>query len=226
MSINRGKVSLIFRFVAVSLLFMTVAAFSGCTDMSNRNPVVTFEMDSSRSSGIGGIFKIELYPDKAPNSVNYFIGLVVEGYYDGFHVSKAVSDTMVVFGDPWYEKKNDRVIYGEFAENGFEGNDVDFVRGTVGLALDEGDNDSNYGDFFIVLDDGAKESMNGRYCAVGRVTEGIELLDEISHVKTTSSLGYQPYLSVATLKATIDLRGKTYPEAVTSERKNKPGYWD
>ncbi len=215
-----------FRTIAIILAALICFSAAGCTDMSNRNPVVTFTLDPGTSSGIGGTFVMELFPEKAPNSVNYFIQLIGEGYYDKFNVSQVHSGSMVVFGDPWYAKMNDRVIKGEFAANGFEGNDVDFVRGTVGLALDEGDPDSNYGDFFIVLDDGAKETMNGNFCAIGKITEGIELLDEISTIKTTASLKYQPYVSVRTLKVTVDLRGRTYPDAETSERKNKPGYWN
>jgi peptidyl-prolyl cis-trans isomerase B (cyclophilin B) len=194
--------------------------------MSNRDPIVTFTLDSNASSGIGGTFVMELFPDKAPNSVNYFINLIIEGYYNKFNVSQVHENAMVVFGDPWYQGGNNRVIRGEFAENGFMQNDVDFVRGTVGLALDEGDPDSNYGDFFIVLDDAAKDSMNGKFCAIGRVIEGLEILDEISLLQTSSSLKYQPYASVRTLTVTVDLKGRVYPTAETLDRKNKPGYWD
>lgn len=211
---------------ALLVLIILLIASSGCTDMSNRNPIVTFTLDPDVSSHIGGTFVVELFPDKAPNSVNYFIDLVVNGYYNKFNVSQVHEDSMVVFGDPWYKGGNNRVIKGEFADNGFTQNDVDFVRGTVGLALDEGDPDSNYGDFFIVLDDAAKDSMNGKFCAIGRVTEGLEILDEISRLQTTSSLKYQPYASVRTLTATVELKGRVYPTAETLERKNKPGYWD
>ena len=202
------------------------AGLTGCTDMSNRNPVVTFTLDPDASSHIGGTFVMELFPDKAPNSVNYFINLVIDGYYNKFNVSQVHEGSMVVFGDPWYKGGNNRVIRGEYAENGFMQNDVDFVRGTVGLAHDEDDPDSNYGDFFIILDDAAKESMNGKFCAIGKVTEGLELLDQISCLQTTSSLKYQPYVSVRTLTVTADLKGQVYPPAETLDRKNKPGYWD
>ena len=162
----------------------------------------------------------------ADRSVSPASWIVLSGYYDDFNVSQVHAGAMVVFGDPWYAKQNDRVIKGEFAENGFEGNNVDFVRGTVGLTLDEGDPDSNFGDFFIVLDDAAKDDMNGKFCAIGRITEGIEILDEISMLKTAAAIKYQPYVSVRTLKVTVELKGGVYPTAETSERKNKPGYWD
>ena len=216
---------LIQKLTAALLSLCLTVLLSGCVDMSNRDPVLTFVLDDTRSSGIGGTFVMELFPEKAPNSVNYFLSLAVNGYYDDFNVSKVFAGSMVVFGDPWFAKKNDRVIAGEFAENGFAGNDVEFVRGTVGLSRDEDDPDSSFGDFFIVLSDDAGKDLNGKYCAIGKITSGLEVIDEISLLKTTSSLGYQPYVSVATLRVTVDLRGRTYPEPVTSDRKNKPGYW-
>lgn len=219
----------VLRFSSILLcIVLLMSVCLSCTDMSNRNPVVTFVLDESKTSGMGGTFVMELFPDKAPNSVNYVLALIDEGYYDNFFVSKVIYDSMVVFGDPWYAKKNDRVIDGEFKANGFDGNDISFTRGIVGLSLDEGDNNSNYGDFFIVLDDNAADSLNGNYCAIGRITEGLELIDEISRIDTSSYLKYQPYVSVATKTVTVDLKGRMYDQPVVHERKkeSKPGYWD
>ena len=211
---------------AVSVLILisviVLLALSGCTDMSNRNPVVTFNLDPTTSSGVGGSFSIELFPDKAPNSVNYFIQLVSEGYYNKINVSQVNSGASVVFGDLGYAKLNNRVIKGEFAENGFTGNDVEFKRGTDGLVLDEGDPDSNYGDFFIVLSDEAGKELNGRFCAVGKITEGIELIDEISLAKFYPG-NHQPVYSIRTINAVVDLKGRSYPDAETQERTNYPG---
>ena len=209
--------------VILILVFIVTAVFSGgCTDMSNRNPVVTFTLDPDTSSGVGGTFRIELFPDKAPNSVNFIIQLIFEGYYDKMNVSMVHAGASVVFGDLGYAKLNDRVIRGEFAENGFTGNDVEFVRGTVGLVLDEGDPDSNYGDFFIVLSDETGAALNGKYCAVGKVIEGLELIDDISQAKFYPG-NYQPVYSIRTLTATVELKGRSYPEAETLERTNYPG---
>ena len=203
-------------FLHVSLLL------SGCTDMSNRNPVVTFNLDPAASSGVGGSFSIELFPDKAPNSVNFFIQLVTEGYYDRINVSQVNSGVSVVIGDLGYAKMNDRVIKGEFADNGFTGNDVEFKRGTVGLMLEEGDPDSNYGDFFIVLSDESGEELNGKYCAIGKITEGLELLDEISLAKFYPG-NHQPVYSIRTINAVVELKGRSYPEEETQERTIYPG---
>jgi cyclophilin family peptidyl-prolyl cis-trans isomerase len=209
-------------------LLAALLCLSGCTDMSNRNPVVTFNLDPDASSHVGGTFKIELFPDKAPNSVNFIIQLLTEKdqygetYYEKLNVSQVRSGSMVVFGDLG-QKLNDKVIKGEFAENGFEGNDVSFVRGTVGLMLNEGDPDSNYGDFFIVLSDEAQEELNGKFCAVGRVIEGLELIDEISLAKFYPT-NYQPVYSIRILTATVELKGRSYPKAETQERIIYPGY--
>ena len=215
--IKKATVLILIFALMVSCTYMT-----GCTDMSNRNPVVTFIFDPETSSGVGGTFSIELFPDKAPNSVNYFIQLVSEGYYDKLNVAEVHSGASVTIGDLGHAKLNDRVIKGEFAENGFTGNDVDIVRGTVCLKLDNGDPDSNYGDFFIVLSDEVGKELNGKCCAVGKVTEGLELIDDISLAKFYPG-NYQPVYSIRTLKATVDLKGRSYPEAETQERTNYPG---
>ena len=58
------------------------------------NPIVTFEMEN------GGIFKAELYPDIAPNTVNNFISLVKSGFYNGLIFHRVISGFMIQGGDP------------------------------------------------------------------------------------------------------------------------------
>lgn len=213
---------------ALCVILSTISAFgTSCIDTSNKNPVVTMNLDPEAKSGIDGSFQIELFPDKAPNSVNYFIGLALKGFYNDCYCTSVYAGHFVEFGDPWYLKKNDRVIAGEFAENEFTGNDVEFVRGTVGLSLyvdTKGvpDNDSAMGDFFVVLSDEAGASYTGKRVAIGKIVSGIEVLDEISHIKTTS-ISPQPVYSARTETVTVDLKGKTYPEAVTTKRKHYSG---
>lgn len=217
----------IFLTILCTVLCVILATVASCVDTSNKNPVVTIELDPSSKSQIGGTIQIELFPDKAPNSVNYFIGLVLDGFYNDFYVTKVMAGHLVEFGDPWYLKKNDRVIAGEFTENGYTGNDVDFVRGTVGLALDtdrEGnlDNDSAMGDFFVVLSDEAGDSYTGKRVAIGQIISGLEILEEISRIK--NHVNYQPLYSARTETVTLDLKGQTYPKAITTKRKHYSGY--
>ena len=57
-------------------------------------PVVTMEMES------GGIIKLELYPSKAPETVNNFIYLVKQGFYDGLIFHRTIPGFMAQGGDP------------------------------------------------------------------------------------------------------------------------------
>ena len=49
-----------------------------------KNPVVTFEMEN------GKVFKAELYPEIAPNTVKNFLSLVNSGYYDGLNFHRVI----------------------------------------------------------------------------------------------------------------------------------------
>ncbi len=218
--------------------FKTIALFSvfpvvmlclpGCVDNSNKNPVVTVNVNGDNDNlrengeGIGGTFVIELFPDKAPNSVAYFLDFVVNGVYNKFAVSRVWEGHKVEFGDPWLSKQIRTEIEGEFEANGYEGNDVVFERGTVGLSLFlDDDYDSASGDFFIILSEEAAEAHQGKYAAIGKVTSGIELLDEISHVKVYPNL--EPVYGIRTSETTVDLKGQTYDKPVTHERRTYPG---
>jgi len=58
------------------------------------NPIVTIEMQN------GSTIKVELYPDKAPNTVNNFISLVKSGFYDGIIFHRVIKGFMIQGGDP------------------------------------------------------------------------------------------------------------------------------
>lgn len=59
-----------------------------------QNPIVTFEMAD------GKVFKAELYPDVAPNTVNNFLSLVKKGFYDGIIFHRVIAGFMIQGGDP------------------------------------------------------------------------------------------------------------------------------
>ena len=59
-----------------------------------QNPIVTFTMQG------GGVFKAELYPEKAPNTVNNFLSLVKSGFYDGLTFHRVIEGFMIQGGDP------------------------------------------------------------------------------------------------------------------------------
>ena len=209
-------------------LFMSVY-FSGCVDNSNKNPIVTIEIDPNNknfiaeSTPISGTLQIELFPEKAPNSVAYFLDFIANGTYNGFPVGKVMHGGVVQFGDPWMSKQIRTEIDGEFKANGFEANDIKFKRGTVALDLFKADDyDSASGDFFILLDDAGAETFQDKYAAIGEVISGLELLDTISMIKNYTD--NSPVYPLKTLKTTVDLKGRTYEQPITSERRAYPGY--
>lgn len=136
------------------------------------NPVVAMEISEY------GAFVIELYPDKAPNTVNNFISLVKSGFYDNNTFHRLVPGFVLQGGDkegtgsggPGYH------IKGEFKNNGFESNDIKHVERIVSMARSS-DNDSAGSQFFIML--GKAENLDGDYAAFGKVIDGYNIIKEI-----------------------------------------------
>ena len=94
------------------------------------NPIVTFTMKNGKS------FKAELYPDKAPNTVNNFISLVRHGFYDGLGFHRIIAGFMIQGGDPAGNGTGGPgyCIKGEFRMNGFATNDIKHLRGFLSMA--------------------------------------------------------------------------------------------
>ena len=134
-------------------------------------PIVTIEMED------GSIIKIELYPTKAPETVNNFIYLVKQGFYDGLIFHRTIPGFMAQGGDPEGTGMGGPgySIKGEFKENGFE-NPLTHVRGMVSMARSMLP-DSAGSQFFIVTDD--SQFLDGKYAAFGQVIEGMENVDKI-----------------------------------------------
>ncbi len=126
-----------------------------------------------------GTIKAELYADIAPITVTNFINLVREGFYDGLTFHRIIDGFMMQGGDPTQEKdSNHRIadtIKGEFSSNGVS-NSLSHTRGTLSMARSQLNNSAS-SQFFIMHQDNRR--LDGEYAAFGRVTEGIEVVDEI-----------------------------------------------
>ena len=142
-----------------------------------QNPIVTFEMSD------GQIIKAELYPEKAPNTVNNFISLASGGFYDGLIFHRIISGFMIQGGDPAGVGTGGPgyCIKGEFALNGFKNNDIKHERGVLSMARAMAP-DSAGSQFFIMHKNASH--LDGQYAAFGKVIEGIEVVDEIASVAT------------------------------------------
>lgn len=169
------------------------------------NPIITFEMENGKT------FKAELYPDKAPNTVNNFLSLVQKGYYNGLIFHRVIAGFMIQGGDPngtgtggpGYH------IKGEFAGNGFTQNDIQHVRGVLSMAR-AGHPDSAGSQFFVMHDDA--NYLDGQYAAFGKVIEGMETVDAIAETKTDWS--DRPYEEQKMKSVTAETFGVSYAEPV------------
>lgn len=141
--------------------------------------MIIIEMENGKQ------IKLELYPDKAPITVENFEKLAGEGFYDGLTFHRVISGFMIQggcpqgtgTGGPGYH------IKGEFSANGVP-NDIKHVRGVISMARAM-DPDSAGSQFFIMHKDAPH--LDGQYAAFGKVVEGIEVVDEIAAVETDRS---------------------------------------
>ena len=141
--------------------------------------MIIIEMENGKE------IKLELYPDKAPITVENFEKLVGEGFYDGLTFHRIISGFMIQggcpkgtgTGGPGYH------IKGEFSSNGVP-NDIRHERGVISMARAM-DPDSAGSQFFIMHKDASH--LDGQYAAFGKVVEGMETVDEIAAVETDFS---------------------------------------
>lgn len=133
----------------------------------------------------GGKIVLELYPDKAPITVNNFKKLVSEGFYDGLIFHRVIKDFMIQGGDPegtGMGGSKDK-IKGEFKSNGFN-NTISHKRGVISMARSQSNNSAS-SQFFICHADST--FLDGDYAAFGAVISGMDVVDKIANVATDSN---------------------------------------
>ena len=156
-----------------------------------------------------GTIKAELYPDKAPNTVNNFISLSNSGFYDGLIFHRVIKGFMNQGGDPngvgtggpGYS------IKGEFSNNGYTKNDLKHTAGVLSMAR-ASDPDSAGSQFFIMAEEASY--LDGDYAAFGRVIEGMDVVEAINSVETNSN--DKPLKDVVIESITVDTKGINYKE--------------
>ncbi|MDU4883172.1 peptidylprolyl isomerase [uncultured Clostridium sp.] len=156
-----------------------------------------------------GTIKAELYPDKAPNTVNNFISLANSGFYDGLIFHRVIKGFMNQGGDP------DGVgtggpgysIKGEFSNNGYTNNDLKHTAGVLSMAR-ANDPDSAGSQFFIMAEEASY--LDGDYAAFGKVIEGMDVVNDINSVQTNSN--DKPLKDVVIESITVDTKGIDYKE--------------
>ena len=124
-----------------------------------------------------GTITVELDGDAAPITVQNFMDLANDGFYDGLTFHRIIAGFMMQGGDPNGNGTggSENTIKGEFSSNGVK-NDISHVRGTISMARST-DPDSASSQFFIVQSDSTH--LDGDYAAFGHVTSGMDLVDQI-----------------------------------------------
>ncbi len=167
-----------------------------------KNPEVTITMNT------GDEIKLELYPEKAENTVNNFIDLVEKDYYSGLKFHRVIKGFMIQggcpqgtgMGNPGYS------IKGEFSSNGYD-NDLKHKRGVISMARSQSP-DSAGSQFFIMHNDASH--LDGQYAAFGKVIEGMDVVDKIAESPTGAR--DMPREDKIMEKVEVELFGEEYGE--------------
>ena len=179
------------------IVFVSIGVYKKFT-LDIPNPVATIEIEDF------GTVKVELYPDKAPNTVANFIRLANRGFYNGSTFHRTVPDFVIQGGakdgdttaspmlsDIMDNVENDEAynIPGEFIANGYKDNNLKHEAGVISMARSDY---STYGyttegynsagcQFFITTADNT--SLDGLYAAFGKVIEGMDVVEKVSNVE-------------------------------------------
>lgn len=165
------------------------------------NPIVTITMAN------GDVMKAELYPEIAPNTVNNFISLIKDGFYDGLIFHRVIRGFMIQggcpngtgMGGPGY------TIKGEFSQNHFE-NNLAHTPGVLSMARAMHP-DSAGSQFFIMHE--TSPHLDGAYAAFGKITEGMDVVNKIAETRTYYSDRPLEEQKIQTM--TVETFGVEYP---------------
>jgi len=142
--------------------------------------MITIEMEDGKK------IELELYPEKAPNTVKNFVSLAAKGYYDGLIFHRVIKGFMIQGGCPQGSGTGGPgyAIKGEFSSNGFYANDLKHERGVISMARSQNSNSAG-SQFFIMHQDGF--FLDKQYAAFGKVTSGMDTVDAIADVATDAN---------------------------------------
>lgn len=154
--------------------------------MNAQNPIATITMED------GGVIKLELYPEIAPNTVKNFIHLANSGFYDGVIFHRVIEGFMIQGGDPDGRGTGGPGyrIKGEFSNNNHK-NELSHERGVISMArqgnpyFPASAYNTAGSQFFIMHAD--SDFLDGDYAAFGKVIEGMDVVDRIATTETDGS---------------------------------------
>lgn len=164
------------RIFTILLTCLTLALTTACNTKTkssvNDHPVVVIKVKNY------GDITVKLDRTQAPITVDNFMKLVNEKFYDGLTFHRIIDTFMIQGGDPKGDGTggSKKTIKGEFSQNGVE-NNISHTRGTISMARSS-DYNSASSQFFIMQDDNT--GLDGQYAAFGKVTKGMHVVDQIA----------------------------------------------
>lgn len=204
---NNKKSKLFSKFITIiSLIILLAILITLCAGYYKKittkvkNPIATMEVE-----GFGTV-KIELYPEKAPNTVKNFIKLANNGFYNGLKFHRIIKDFMIQGGDSEGDgtgnaklkdlyKNDDETEYcikGEFNANGYVQNDLNLTEGTIAMARGDytqysptlaTDSYNSAGTQFFIMTTNNHTALSGYYAGFGKVIEGMDVVKKIAAVE-------------------------------------------
>lgn len=164
------------RILAILLVVLMAVVLFGCQE--------PFRMDSVYYADIVikdyGTITVKLDQSAAPITVENFVKLARDGYYDGLTFHRIIEGFMMQGGAPKTNKDKVASIKGEFTANGVN-NPLKHTRGAISMARSSDMNSAN-SQFFIVHE--TSPHLDGQYACFGYVIEGIEIVDRICQEAT------------------------------------------
>lgn len=178
------------------------------TPPANAKPEPFDKADAAKMAGQcvslnteAGVIAMELYPEHAPESVRNFLNLAATGLFDGTTFDRVVPGFVIQGGNMWSREggKVSRAV-GERSRRTIpdEPNKVLHTRGVVSMARGDEANTATT-NFFILVKDAP--FLDGKFAAFGRVTKGMEIVDEINKAAVTEE---KPEKPVGIKKATVE----------------------
>ena len=155
-------------------------------DKTYKNPPeFSIDVNKSYSADINttsGLMTVELFTDIAPNTVNNFVALSEDGYYNNIIFHRVIKDFMIQGGDPSGTGHGEMGKYPGYEFGDELDNPMSYEKGILAMA-NRGPN-TNGSQFFIMHSD---YPLPYQYTIFGKVTQGLDVIDQIAMVETDAS---------------------------------------